>query len=123
MIDADPRSASADAQTPRLSQELSEFLVELSVAMHKHAIYPRGHPLLTQSVEAVHDSLIRLLVERPALSIGVARRQLIIEGVATGALHPLLSELAGKLHRHHIGALKFLRGISRDELASALERV
>jgi len=123
VIDADPRSASADAQTPRLSQELSEFLVELSVAMHKHAIYPHGHPLLTQSVEAVHDSLIRLLVERPALSIGVARRQLIIEGVATGALHPLLSELAGKLHRHHIGALKFLRGISRDELASALERV
>lgn len=123
MIDADPRSTSAEAQTPRLPQELSEFLVELSVAMHKHAIYPHGHPLLVQAVQAVHDSLIRLLVERPALSIGVARRQLIIEGVATGALHPLLSELAGKLHRHHIGALKFIRGISRDELASALERV
>ncbi len=126
MSEAEPGSAnSAETATkaPQLSRELTEFLVELSVAMHKHAIYPAGHPLLRQSVDAVHHSLLALLQDRPALSIGVARRQLIIEGVATGAVHPLLGELAGKLHRHHIGAVKFLRGLSRDELSEALGTV
>lgn len=99
---------------------LSEFLVELSVAMHKHGIYPPGHPLLGHAVRRIHDALELLLTDRAVLSIGVARRQLIIEGVASPAHHPLLSELAGKLHRHHIGALKFLRGITRAELADAL---
>jgi hypothetical protein len=124
--EAEPGSVSgAEAATkaPQLSRELTEFLVELSVAMHKHAIYPPGHPLLGQAVDAVYRSLLTLLQERPALSIGVARRQLIIEGVATGAVHPLLAELAGKLHRHHIGAVKFVRGLSRDELSDALGTV
>ena len=126
MTDADSGSgagAETTPRTPQLSRELTEFLVELSVAMHKHAIYPSGHPLLGQSVDAVYTTLLTLLLERPALSIGVARRQLIIEGVATGSVHPLLGELAGKLHRHHIGALKFVRGLTREELSAALGTV
>lgn len=123
------RDAGADAGTeqstrsPQLARELSDFLIEFSIAMHKHAIYPPGHPLLTQAVDAVYRTLLALLVERPVLSIGVARRQLIIEGVATESVHPLLAELAGKLHRHHIGALKFIRGLSRDEVSEALATI
>jgi hypothetical protein len=113
-------ASSRDSQLPR---ELAEFLMDLSVAMHKHAIYPRGHPLLDQAVDSVHRSLGRLLLDRPALSIGVARRQLIIEGVATDSTHPMLAELAGKLHRHHVGALKFLPAISRVELSDMLATV
>ncbi len=125
MVDADLTAPVADGtvRPPQLPRELSEFLVELSLAMHKHAIYPRGHPLLAQSVDAVHRSLTGLLTDRPALSIGVARKQLIIEGVASGPSHPLLGELANKFHRHHIGALKFIRGLTREELSSALETV
>ena len=103
-----------------LSRELADFLMDLAIAMHKHAIYPPGHPLLDQAVDSVHRSLTGLLYERPALSIGVARRQLIIEGVATDSSHPVLAELAGKLHRHHLGAVKFLPGLSRDELSDML---
>src|SRR5690348_1460535 len=88
--------------------------------MHKHAIYPPGHPLLEGAVDAVARKLWGLLVERPALSIGVARRQLVIEGVATDPSHPLLQELAQKLHRHHLGALKCTRGVERAEIAEVL---
>ena len=113
----------ADGTSPppqTLSRELADFLMDLAIAMHKHAIYPPGHPLLDQAVDSVHASLTGLLFERPALSIGVARRQLIIEGVATESSHPVLAELAGKLHRHHLGAVKFLSGLSRDELSDML---
>jgi hypothetical protein len=112
--------ADAGSKAGTLSRELADFLMDLAVAMHKHAIYPSGHPLLDQAVDSVHRALGRLLLDRPALSIGVARRQLIIEGVATDSSHPLLAELAGKLHRHHLGALKFLPQLSRDELADML---
>src|SRR5713101_7899715 len=88
---ASPAAADSSARGTQLSRDLAEFLIELSVAMHKHAIYPPGHPLLDQTVDAVHRSLTTLLVERVALSIGVARRQLIIEGVATDSGHPLLT--------------------------------
>ena len=36
-----------------LSRELSDFLVELSIAMQKHAIYPGGHPMLVQAIDGV----------------------------------------------------------------------
>ena len=103
-----------------LSRELADYLVEFSIAMHKHAIYPPGHPLLEGAVDAVARKLWGLLVDRPALSIGVARRQLVIEGVATDPNHPLLQELAHKLHRHHLGAVKWVRGVERAEIADVL---
>ena len=116
-----PRGDGPDGtSTQTLSRELADFLMDLAIAMHKHAIYPQGHPLLDQAVDSVHESLTGLLFERPALSLGVARRQLIIEGVATDSSHPVLAELAGKLHRHHLGAVKFLAGLGREELSDML---
>jgi hypothetical protein len=103
-----------------LSRDLADFLVEFSIALQKHAIYPKGHPLLNSSVANVARRLESLLVDRMSLAIGVARRQLVIEGVATDPSHPLLQELAGKLHRHHLGAVKFTRGIDRAELSDSL---
>jgi hypothetical protein len=104
-----------------LSRDLSDFLIELSITMNKHAIYPSSHPLLDVAVDGVSNRLAVLFVEsRESLSIGVARRQLIIEGVATDPENPVLKELAQRLHQHRVGALKFVRGISRDELAQAL---
>jgi hypothetical protein len=103
-----------------LSRELADFLVEFSIALQKHAIYPAGHPLLSGAVENVARRLDSLLVDRTSLAIGVARRQLVIEGVATDPNHPLLQELAAKLHRHHLGAVKFTRGVDRVELADSL---
>ncbi|HJP84801.1 MAG TPA: hypothetical protein VJ852_02330 [Gemmatimonadaceae bacterium] len=104
-----------------LSRELADFLVELSITLNKHAIYPQKHPLLDVAVDGVANRLGMLFVgERDSLSIGVARRQMIIEGVATDPLNPVLKELAQRLHQHHVGAVKFTRGITRDELAAAL---
>ena len=107
-----------------LSRELSDFLVEFSITLNKHVIYPLKHPLLDIAIDGVANRLALLFDEnREALSIGVARRQLIIEGVATDPLNPVLKELAQKLHNHHVGALKFIRGIEREELAEALREL
>ena len=104
-----------------LSRDLADFLVELSITLNKHAIYPSSHPLLDLAVDGVANRLGMLFVDdRESLSIGVARRQLIIEGVATDPLNAVLKELAQRLHEHRVGAMKFIRGIGRDELGQAL---
>ncbi|HJQ09992.1 MAG TPA: hypothetical protein VJ840_03100 [Gemmatimonadaceae bacterium] len=118
---ASPTTPPSQQAVATLSRELADFLVELSITLNKHAIYPQNHPLLDVAVDGVANRLGMLFVgERDSLSVGVARRQLIIEGVATDPLNPVLKELAQRLHQHHVGAVKFTRGITRDELAAAL---
>lgn len=104
-----------------LSRALADFLVELSIALHKHAMYPQGHPSLQPAVTALTRRAELLLEDRATLSLGVARHQLVIEGVATDPKHPVLRELAGRLHRHHLGAVTFRRGVEASEVADALK--
>src|SRR5437879_13326957 len=103
-----------------LSRDLADFLIELSIALHKHAMYPEGHPSLAPAAAGVTRRAELLLEDRSTLSLGVARQQLVIEGVATDAKHPVLAELAGRLHRHHLGAVTFRRGVPVDEVAAVL---
>jgi len=103
-----------------LARELADFLIELSITLHKHAIYPAGHPLLDGAVVGLERRLAGLVAERGGLSFGVARHQLVIEGVATDAAHPVLRELAGRFHRHHLGAVRFTALPSRATLVDLL---
>ncbi|MBI1810279.1 MAG: hypothetical protein HYR75_10310 [Gemmatimonadetes bacterium] len=106
-----------------LSRELADFLIELSIGLHKNAIYPPGHPLLESATSGISRRLDALLGERATLSLGVARHQLIIEGVATDENNPVLRDLAQRLHRHHLGAVKFTRGVTSTEVADMLATV
>jgi hypothetical protein len=106
-----------------LSAELTEFLIEFSIALNRTLMYPAGHPSQEKSAEGVVQRLGALLVERPSVSIGVARRQIVIEGVATDAKHPILRSLAEKFHKQHIGAIVFERGITPVELADMMRTV
>src|SRR5207245_4892961 len=104
-----------------LSRDLADFLIELSIALHKHAMYPEGHPSLAPAAAGVTRRAGLLLLDRATLSLGVARQQLVIEGVATDPKHPVLAELAARLHRHHLGAVTFRRGVEPGEMASVLK--
>src|SRR5437660_7198794 len=104
-----------------LSRDLADFLIELSIALHKHAMYPEGHPSLAPAAGGVTRGAGRVLEDRATPSLGVAGQQLVIEGVATGPKHPVLAELAARLHRHHLGAVTFRRGVPVDEVAAVLK--
>ena len=104
-----------------LSRELADFLIELSIALHKHAMYPEGHPSLAPAAAGVTRRAEHLFEGRNTLALGVARQQLVIEGVATDPKNPLLAELAGRLHRHHLGAVTFHRGLRVPEVVDVLK--
>jgi hypothetical protein len=111
------------APSESLSREHTELLVELAVALHKSAIYPLGHPILKAGVERLAQHLGDALQNYPTISIGVARQQLVIEGIATNSEHPHLRALAQHLHDQQIGAVRFTRGVERDELLDFLTTV
>jgi len=83
-------------------------------------MYPPGHPSLEPAALHVTNRVIYLLKGKGTLSFGAARDQLVIEGVATDVNNPLLRELAGRLRRHHLGAISFHQGVSKDEVLQFL---
>lgn len=103
-----------------LPRDLSDFVIELSIALHKYGMYPSGHPTLNDARAAVVRRLDALLRERGSLALGVARNQLIIEGLATDSRNPLLLALAQHLHRHGVGAVKFVDGVRVAEVDEML---
>ena len=115
---------SADSASPQergtLPRELIDFLIELSISLQKFAIYPAGHPMLATTVERLDRRLRPLLEQRETLSLGVARSQLVIEGVATEENHAVLRELAERLHHHHLGAVRISRAVTSAELRELL---
>jgi hypothetical protein len=112
---------SSTGESKVLSRDLSAFLVEFSIALHKNAVYPPGHPLLKVAVSGVIRRVADLLEKRGTLNVGVARDQLVIEGVATDPTNPLLRELAQRLHRQHIGAIKLSKGARDEEVGDVLK--
>jgi hypothetical protein len=106
-----------------LSRKLAEFLVEFATAVQKHAIYPEGHPLLESAIDKLMRRLDPLLAGQLPVAFAVARVQLVIEGVATDPNNPLMRELAGRLHRHQLGAIKILPGVMSSELTDFLAAV
>jgi hypothetical protein len=110
----------AASKRAALSRELSEFLIELSIGVHRYAMYPQGHPSLAPVVENIVGRLGELFVDRHTLSIGVAQRQLLIEGVATDEKHPVLADLARRLHGHQLGAFAFERGVNASAVSGFL---
>ncbi|HEX5004589.1 MAG TPA: hypothetical protein VFV65_04695, partial [Gemmatimonadales bacterium] len=111
------------AESKALSRELSVFLIQLSVGLHKYGTYPKGHPVIGHAATAVSAGLSALLTTRDALAVGVARDQLIVEGAATDPDNAVLRDLAQRLHRHQIGVLKFQKDISPEEVVEFLQTV
>ena len=116
-----PAPAGDSARRLSLSRDLGEFLIEFSIALNRTVMYPEGHPSLDDAAAVVVHHLSSLLYERATLSIGVAQRQLVIDGVATDVSNPVLRSLAERLHHHHIGAITFRQGLAPREILDALK--
>ncbi len=104
-----------------LSRPVAEFLVAWAMAHHRFAMYPPGHPSLPPVSERMLLQLGTVLGTRPALAVGVTLTQLVVEGMPSAESHPVLADLAARLHAQQLGAVVFRRGIELDELTEALQ--
>lgn len=107
---------SPSTKSEELSHELHDLVLELAVAVHKRGIYPASHPMQRGAVDGLTSRLTSALTTRLHLSLGVARQQLVVDGVSTNADHPLIRELAQQLHDHQLGAIRVRIGVERHEV-------
>ncbi|MGH7515897.1 MAG: hypothetical protein ACREOC_00290 [Gemmatimonadales bacterium] len=103
-----------------MDRALTAFLVQLSIALHKSAAYPPRHPLAVGAVGGALGALAERLREHSPLTLGIARAHILVDGTATDAAHPVLRELAQRLHRRQIGGIEFARGVEAAELSEFL---
>ncbi len=113
-------AASGRSPTP---DTLIRFLTRFSIALHKHATYPPGHPTLVSADSAVAQALDGMFQERATRQLGVARRELVIDGQPIESSNAIVSELAERLHRREIGGLELRRGVTPEELADVLQEM
>jgi len=106
-----------------MPRALSDALIELSVATQRRAMYPGGHPTLASAERRLLARFEPLLAAQEALTIGVARDQLVVDGTPTDARQPLLRAFAERLHGHRIAAVQLSAGVRDDEMADFLCRI
>ncbi len=120
-----PPQASTSTSTPTeaLTREMADLMVELSVGLHKYSMYPDGHPLLESAVSGITRRLSLVLAERQMIAIAVARNHLVVDGIATDPSHTVTRDLALKLFRREIGAIRLYEGVQDNELQEMLKAI
>src|SRR5262252_6204539 len=106
----------SNAKVEHPPQELVELLQELALAVHKRGIYPASHPMLHGAVDGLVRRFQSVLSKRTQLSIGVSRRQLVIDGAATDENNTSLADLAERLYEHELGVVTVLATVQRSTL-------
>ncbi|HKJ02769.1 MAG TPA: hypothetical protein VJ997_09950 [Longimicrobiales bacterium] len=123
-VDPTPGAPVIDKNEPPqfvpLPPGVSALLLDLAIGVHHHAMYPVDHPSQEPAVSALMRRLADIFVDRRTFTVGVAHRQLVIDGAATDPNHPALSDLARRLHKHQLGALVFNRGVKAKEIREVL---
>jgi len=67
---ADPRTNDADEPQAKLSAALTAFLIDFSVGVHHHAMYPPDHPSLQPAAEAIQAGLASWPIRRDGFPLG-----------------------------------------------------
>lgn len=115
--------AGRDAPSDPFPADVAAFLLEFSIGIHRHAMYPTGHPSLKPSSASILGRLREAMAGRSDLRLGVLRNGFVCEERETDPQHPVLSDLARRLHDHELAALRFLPGVEAGELRELLERL
>jgi hypothetical protein len=113
----------APPDKPALPRDLLRFLIQFSVSLNKSRSYPPGHPVLEAALDILFSHLQALLQRVPVLTVGITRERLVLDGVPADEGHPVLRELAEKLHRHQLAAIQFRPGVDIEELGSLVSAI
>ena len=115
-----PESGTTDLSREEAGQ-IKQAVAELCGAQKILRMYPAGHDHARQSAERVFTSLTGLLQTRSGLSLGLHKGKLVVDQGALALDGPAFDELRVSLRNHHIVLVRFLQGLSRDELSVFLQ--
>jgi uncharacterized FlaG/YvyC family protein len=97
-------------------QALSSSIIELNIARRNASLYPRGHALVSLSLERACSHLRKLFDLREEVVIAVTKDTLVVDKYALEKENPVFREFAGVLRNLNIACVKFGRGLAEDEI-------
>ena len=107
-----------------MPQDVKRLLVELARAMQRQSLYPRNHPALRGTSDALSE-LVANIAGGGEFVIQVGREHLGVDGHLMEVDSPALAALADHLHRHRVAALSLsgeVGSVEVEELLAALAR-
>jgi hypothetical protein len=118
-----PLVPTADAFGPPDGAErawVRPVLIRMGVALTRRRSYGSTHPMVVQAEQALDAALQQGLAAGATLSLGVAHRQLLVDGepLEDGGL--IAEDLAERLHRRGVGALTIQRGVTLEGVQALL---
>lgn len=108
-------------ERPALPRDLILFFAQFSAALNKSRAYPARHPVLAAAIDVLVQNLTAIFQRRPMLTIGVSRGQLFVDGAGSDEDHPVLKDLAQRLHRHQLAAIQLRPGLKGEEFSDMLQ--
>lgn len=105
--------------TDEMHRKTTDALVKLAGCVRNVVLYGRSHSVTDQSVAHAHQSLSEVLLSQPSFSVAVTQDYLALDSfpIEAGGL----ADLNRSLYNRNIGAVQFLAGITKDEIAGFAE--
>lgn len=101
---------------------VAELVRRWCIADANVSIYGISHPLAAQSIRAVYEVLGPLVVDfGGALAISIGDDALLFEGFPVESRNAQVARLSRRLAKLHVTTLKFLEGVTLDELTGLHE--
>lgn len=107
----------------RETEQLTELLSLLHLALKHIQLYPAGHTLVQDRLVMAHRHLSKHLTSKQELLFGIARSVITYGDHPLGENSPACSSFAKILSSHEVASLKFSTGISQHSLFLFLKAV
>lgn len=119
--DRDGRRPSGAPAAPELRVSHTQaLLMQLAGTLSRRRAYAPNHPMVLAAEAALLDTCISMLDGRPAVTISVAKTELLIDAEPYGTRGSYARELAIRLHRRGVGSITLEQGLQAEELRSAV---
>ncbi len=99
---------------------LQQVLMRLTGTLNRRRAYAATHPMVQASEEQLLESVSAVLLSRPVLALGIAKSDLLIDGVKYESRSSYARELATRLHRRGVGAMTFKTGTTIADLRTLM---
>jgi len=97
---------------------LSDAIIELNISRHNVSIYPKDHPLVSNSLNRAFDYFKKLFELRDEITIAIAKDTIIIDEYSLDKKNPVFRDFALHLNRMSIATVTFTRDLTKEELYS-----
>lgn len=95
---------------------LTDAVIELNISRRSVSLYPRDHPIVSESIQRAFGFLQRLFEIRASITLGIAKDVLMVDDYLLDKKNPVFREFALSLYRKGIVAIIFSSGLEIEEL-------